>query len=58
MCGGYRPDTAASDRANAEKLKTCGVWIEDGDVRVDRTQIADLARYIPQAFDRDAHVGL
>ncbi|MEM9812601.1 MAG: glutamate synthase-related protein, partial [Pseudomonadota bacterium] len=54
----YRLDTGVSEYANEEKLKKFRSWIEDGDVWVDPTEIADWARDNPQPFDRDTYLGL
>ena len=54
----YRLDTGVSEYDNREVLHRFGAWLEDGEVRVDRDEIADWACENPQPYKRDEYLGL
>ncbi len=62
MCGvhywDYRLDSGVSEYANEEALPKFKSWIENGEVFVDKDEIAAWALKNPQPFSRDAYLGL
>ena len=53
----YRIDSGVSAYNNSEVLTKFSVWIQDGEVKVDASEIAAWAREHPQPYLRDAYQG-
>ena len=54
----YRYRTGISAYNSEERLARFTAWVEDGQVWVDADEIAAWERDNPQAYDRDAYLGL
>lgn len=53
----YRLDTGVSEYANDERLELFTSWVDDGQVCVDRDEIAEWAKAHPQPWRRDDYQG-
>lgn len=53
----YRLDTGVSEYNNAEVLQRFHNWVEDGQVFVDRREVAAFAEAHPQPYQRDEYLG-
>lgn len=54
----YRVDTGVSEYDNKEALPKFTSWVEEGQVWVDETEVADWAKEHPQPYNRDDYQGL
>jgi len=54
----YRPYTGVSEYDNEEVLQKFTAWTDDDVVYVDENEVAEWHNEHPQAFDRDAYLGL
>jgi len=54
----YQIETGISSYNSSDRLQKFNAWIERGDILVDEDEVADWEREHPQAYDRDAYLGL
>lgn len=54
----YRMDTGVSEYNNSETLRKFSAWIEDGQVMVDRDEVAAWVQEHPQPYKPDSYQGL
>lgn len=53
----YRYKTGISEYNNEEELKSFTCWVEDGQLWVDKDEIAAWEKDNPQPYDRDSYLG-
>ena len=54
----FNYETGVSEYDNDEKLHKFSSWLDDGNVFVDETEIADWEKQHPQPYRRDEYLGL